>query len=209
MTMYRRFGKRALDLVISASVLSLLSPLLLLIAAAIRASSRGPVFYTQERIGKDGCPFAFVKFRTMVVGAEKIGAGVLCERDDPRVTAIGRWLRRFSLDELPQLFNVLRGDMSVIGPRPGLAYQVQKYTPEQRRRLAVLPGITGWAQVNGRNSLSWDERIRLDVHYIERMSLMLDLRILVRTVRTVLAGGDMLAARDYFREKALGSRERS
>jgi lipopolysaccharide/colanic/teichoic acid biosynthesis glycosyltransferase len=152
-------------------------------------------------------PFQFIKFRTMVVGAEKIGAGILCVKDDPRVTSIGRFLRRFSLDELPQLFNVLRGEMSVIGPRPGLDYQAQKYTPEQRRRLTVLPGITGWAQVNGRNALSWEERIRLDVQYVERLSLGMDIRILFRTARTVVAGGDMLAAKDYFKDKALTSRE--
>jgi lipopolysaccharide/colanic/teichoic acid biosynthesis glycosyltransferase len=205
--MYRTFGKRAFDLVLSVGVLIVLAPLLLVIAIAIKATSRGPVFYTQERIGKDGRPFRFIKFRTMVVGAEKIGAGVLCLQNDPRVSAVGRWLRRFSVDELPQVFNVLRGEMSVIGPRPGLAYQTREYTPHQRRRLTVLPGITGWAQVNGRNSLSWDDRIRLDLEYIDRMSLTMDLRILLRTAKTVLVGGDMLAAKDYFKDKALGTRE--
>ena len=204
---YRAFGKRAFDITLSLVVLILLGPGLLLVALAIKLTSRGPVFYLQERIGKDGVPFQFIKFRTMVVGAEKIGAGILCVKDDPRVTSIGRFLRRFSLDELPQLFNVLRGEMSVIGPRPGLAYQASKYTPEQRRRLTVLPGITGWAQVNGRNALSWDERIRLDVQYVERLSLWKDIRILFRTARTVVAGGDMLAAKDYFKDKALTTRE--
>jgi len=204
---YRAFGKRAFDITLSLVVLILLGPGLLLVALAIKLTSRGPVFYLQERIGKDGVPFQFIKFRTMVVGAEKIGAGILCVKDDPRVTSIGRFLRRFSLDELPQLFNVLRGEMSVIGPRPGLAYQASKYTPEQRRRLTVLPGITGWAQVNGRNALSWDERIRLDVQYVERLSLWMDIRILFRTARTVVAGGDMLAAKDYFKDKALTTRE--
>ena len=201
---YRQFGKRVLDLAISLAVVVLLAPVLAAIAVAIRLTSRGPVFYLQERIGKDGRPFNFIKFRTMVVGAETIGAGILCVAGDPRVTAVGRWLRRFSVDELPQVFNVLRGEMSVIGPRPGLGYQAQKYTPEQARRLTVLPGITGWAQVNGRNSLSWDDRIRLDLEYIDRLSWWLDLRILLRTAKTVLAGGDMLAAKDYFKEKAVG-----
>ena len=204
MKLYRTFGKRLFDVALSLSVLILLAPALIAIALAIKLTSRGPVFYTQERIGKDGRPFPFIKFRTMIVGAEKVGAGILCVRDDPRVTAVGRLLRRFSIDELPQLINVLRGEMSVIGPRPGLAYQAEKYTAEQRRRLAVLPGLTGWAQVNGRNSLTWDERIRYDLEYVERCSLWMDLRIVVRTARTVLAGGDMLAAKDYFNEKAIG-----
>ena len=201
---YRNGGKRALDVAVALAVLALLAPVLAIVALAIKLTSPGPIFYTQERIGRDGRPFRFIKFRTMVVGAEHIGAGVLCLRNDPRVSAIGRWLRRFSLDELPQVFNVLRGEMSIIGPRPGLAYQVVKYTAEQRRRLTVLPGITGWAQVNGRNALSWDDRIRLDLEYIDRMSFVLDVRILARTARTVLIGGDMLAAKDYFNEKALG-----
>jgi lipopolysaccharide/colanic/teichoic acid biosynthesis glycosyltransferase len=204
---YRNIGKRAFDVVLSVLVLILLAPVLVVAALAIKATSRGPIFYTQERVGRGGRPFRFIKFRTMVVGAEKMGAGALCLQNDPRVSAIGRWLRRFSLDELPQVFNVLRGEMSVIGPRPGLDYQAREYTPEQRRRLTVLPGITGWAQVNGRNSLSWDERIRLDLEYIDRMSFVLDLRILIRTAKTVLGGGDMLAARDYFKDKALGTRD--
>ena len=205
--MYRRYGKRALDLAGSLAVLVVLAPLLALAALAIRLTSKGPVFYLQERIGKDGIPFQFIKFRTMIVGAERTGAGILCLQDDPRITGIGRILRRLSLDEIPQLINVLRGEMSLIGPRPGLAYQVKEYTAEQRRRLTVLPGLTGWAQVNGRNSLSWDERIRLDLEYINRLSFLMDLRILVLTVRTVLAGSDMLAAKDYFQEKAVVKRQ--
>jgi lipopolysaccharide/colanic/teichoic acid biosynthesis glycosyltransferase len=201
---YRHGGKRTVDILLSLAVLILLAPLLLLIAIAIKVTSRGPVFYSQDRIGKDGRAFSFIKFRTMIVGAEKVGAGILCLQNDPRVTGIGRWLRRFSFDELPQLFNVLRGEMSVIGPRPGLDYQARKYSPEQRRRLTVLPGITGWAQVNGRNSLTWDERIRFDLQYVDEMSLAMDLRILARTARIVLAGSDMLAAKDYFRDKAIG-----
>ena len=156
-----------------------LSPLIALFALLIKLTSRGPVFYVQERIGKDGVPFRFIKFRTMVVGAETHGAGILCLKNDPRVTAVGRLLRRSSLDELPQLINVLRGEMSVIGPRPGLAYQVKEYTPDQRRRLTVLPGITGWAQVNGRNAITWDERIKRDIEYVERLSPRMDLLVLL------------------------------
>ena len=176
--MYRRFGKRLCDVTLALLTLTVLSPLIALIALLIKLTSRGPVFYVQERIGKDGVPFRFIKFRTMVVGAETHGAGILCLKNDPRVTAVGRLLRRSSLDELPQLINVLRGEMSVVGPRPGLAYQVKEYTPDQRRRLTVLPGITGWAQVNGRNAISWDERIKRDIEYVERVSPRMDLLVL-------------------------------
>jgi lipopolysaccharide/colanic/teichoic acid biosynthesis glycosyltransferase len=202
--LYRRVGKRVLDITLSLAVIGLSMPVLVAIAAAIKLTSKGPIFYTQERIGQHGRPFRFIKFRTMIVNAENVGAGILCLRDDPRVTWIGRWLRRYSVDELPQVLNVLRGEMSIIGPRPGLDYQVQKYTPVQRRRLVVPPGITGWAQVNGRNSLSWDERIRLDLEYVDRVSLLMDLRILARTARTVILGGDMLAAKDYFKDTEMG-----
>ena len=150
-------------------------------------------------------PFRFIKFRTMVVGAETHGAGILCLKDDPRVTAVGRLLRRSSMDELPQLFNVLRGEMSVVGPRPGLAYQVKEYTPEQRRRLTVLPGITGWAQVNGRNAISWDERIKRDIEYVERLSLRMDLLVLRRTLGAIVRSDTLIAEKDHFKEKAAKS----
>jgi lipopolysaccharide/colanic/teichoic acid biosynthesis glycosyltransferase len=204
---YRRYGKRAFDLVLAALAVAFLSPLLGLIALLVKLTSRGPVFYVQERIGRDGVPFPFIKFRTMVVDAEKQGAGILCLKDDPRVTTVGRVLRRYSLDELPQLFNVLRGDMSLIGPRPGLDYQVREYTPFQRRRLSVLPGISGWAQVNGRNAIAWDERIVRDVEYVERLSFTMDLRIIVRTFRAVLASDSLIAEKDYFKAKAAHSSE--
>jgi lipopolysaccharide/colanic/teichoic acid biosynthesis glycosyltransferase len=204
--MYRRFGKRVLDVALGALGLVVLSPLLVLILVLVKLTSRGPVFYVYERIGKDAVPFRFIKFRTMVVGAEERGTGILTLRDDPRVTKVGRVLRRFSLDELPQLWNVLRGDMSLVGPRPGLGFQVEQYTPFQRRRLAVLPGITGWAQVNGRNAISWDERIERDVEYIERLSLFLDLRILVRTLVAVVRSESLFSEKDYFKEKAAQSR---
>jgi lipopolysaccharide/colanic/teichoic acid biosynthesis glycosyltransferase len=203
---YRRFGKRALDLLLSTAVLVALFPFLSLIALLIKLTSSGSVFYVQERIGKDGVPFPFIKFRTMVVGAETRGAGILALRNDPRVTVVGRILRRFSLDELPQLWNVLRGDMSLIGPRPGLAYQVNEYTPFQRRRLTVLPGISGWAQVNGRNAISWDERIKRDVEYIERLSFAMDLHVMFRTLGAVLKADALFAEKDYFKEKVAQSR---
>jgi lipopolysaccharide/colanic/teichoic acid biosynthesis glycosyltransferase len=198
---YRRHGKRVFDLALAVPGLVLLSPLLCLIAVAIKLTSRGPVFFVQERIGRDAVPFPFIKFRTMVVGAESQGAGILCLEDDPRVTRVGRYLRRFSLDEAPQLVNVVRGEMSLIGPRPGLAYQLRGYTPFQRRRLTVLPGITGWAQVNGRNAIAWDQRIVRDVEYVERLSLAMDLRILCRTLRVVLDSDTMIAKADYFKAR--------
>jgi lipopolysaccharide/colanic/teichoic acid biosynthesis glycosyltransferase len=201
-TFYARRGKRVLDLVVSLAALAVLSPLLLLIVAAIKLDSRGCVFYRQERIGRDGRPFGLWKFRSMVVGAEHRGAGILVERDDARITRIGKWIRKLSLDEIPQLFNVVTGDMSIVGPRPGMRYQVELYDAAQRGRLAVRPGVTGWAQVNGRNAIEWPRRIELDLEYIERMTLALDLRIMLRTIPSVLAGGDMIAGRDYWKEKA-------
>ena len=204
---YRRYGKRVFDLALAVPGLVLLSPLLCLIAVAIKLTSRGPVFYVQERIGRNAAPFPFIKFRTMVVGAESQGAGILCLKDDPRVTRVGRFLRRFSLDEAPQLVNVVRGEMSLIGPRPGLAYQLRGYTPFQRRRLTVLPGITGWAQVNGRNAIAWDQRIVRDVEYVERLSFAMDLRILCRTVRVVLDSDSMIAKADYFKTREAQSNE--
>jgi lipopolysaccharide/colanic/teichoic acid biosynthesis glycosyltransferase len=199
---YGRFGKRLLDVMIAGGVVLGLAPLLLLIAALVKLTSRGPVFYVQQRIGRHGRPFPFIKFRTMIVGAERVGAGILCLKDDPRITPVGSLLRRFSLDELPQLINVVRGEMSVIGPRPGLAYQVQEYSEDQRRRLDVLPGITGWAQVNGRNAIPWSERIRFDLEYVDDLTLRMDLRILLRTVKAVLFRENLVAEKDYFKEQA-------
>jgi undecaprenyl phosphate N,N'-diacetylbacillosamine 1-phosphate transferase len=202
---YRRFGKRICDVTLAVLALTALAPFFALVALLIKLTSRGPVFYVQERIGKDGVPFRFIKFRTMVVGAESHGAGILCLKNDPRVTSIGRLLRRSSLDELPQLINVLRGEMSVIGPRPGLAYQVKEYTPEQRRRLSVLPGITGWAQVNGRNAINWDERIKRDLEYVDRMSPRMDLLVLRRTLGAIVRSDTQIAEKDHFKEKAAKS----
>jgi lipopolysaccharide/colanic/teichoic acid biosynthesis glycosyltransferase len=179
---------RALDVVLAAALLVVLAPLLALSALAIRLESRGPVFYRQLRVGRDGEPFELWKLRTMVPGAESMGAGIYVVEGDPRITRTGRLLRRFSLDELPNLVNVLRGEMSIVGPRPTVQEQVDRYTDRQRRRLEVRPGITGWAQINGRTSLPWPERIELDVWYVEHRSLRLDLRILARTARMLATG---------------------
>jgi lipopolysaccharide/colanic/teichoic acid biosynthesis glycosyltransferase len=179
---------RALDLAIAGLLIVLTAPLLGLAALAIKLESRGPVFYRQRRVGKDGRQFELLKLRTMVPGAESMGAGIYVLEGDPRITRTGRLLRRFSLDELPNLVNVLQGDLAVVGPRPTVQEQVDGYTERQRRRLEVKPGITGWAQINGRTSLPWPERIELDVWYVEHRSLRLDLRILARTARLLATG---------------------
>jgi lipopolysaccharide/colanic/teichoic acid biosynthesis glycosyltransferase len=157
-------------------------------ALAIKLEDGGPVLYRQRRVGLGGEEFELLKLRTMVVGAEGRGAGLAVNEGDPRITRAGRVLRRLSLDELPQLWNVLRGDMSVIGPRPTLRYQVERYTERQSRRLDIKPGLTGWAQVHGRAALPWEERIELDVWYVEHRSPRLDLRILLRTPRALFGG---------------------
>jgi lipopolysaccharide/colanic/teichoic acid biosynthesis glycosyltransferase len=179
---------RALDLAIAGVLLVVTAPLLGLGALAIKLESRGAVFYRQRRIGKDGRPFELIKLRTMVPGAESMGAGIYVLEGDPRITRVGRLLRRFSLDELPNLVNVLRGELAIVGPRPTVQEQVDRYTERQRRRLEVRPGITGWAQINGRTSLPWPERIELDVWYVEHRSLRLDLEILARTARLLATG---------------------
>jgi lipopolysaccharide/colanic/teichoic acid biosynthesis glycosyltransferase len=168
--------------------LALASPFLAVSALAIKLDDRGPVLYRQRRVGRDGSEFELVKLRTMVVGAEKQGAGWAVNRGDPRITRVGRVLRRLSFDELPQLWNVVRGDMSLIGPRPTLKYQVDRYTDHQRRRLDVKPGITGWAQIHGRAALPWEERIELDVWYVEHRSPWVDVRILLRTPLALFGG---------------------
>ncbi len=180
--------RRAFDVVVAAAALALTAPVLALALAAIRLESRGHPIYRQRRIGKDGAPFDVLKLRTMVAGAESMGSGLAVNEGDPRITRVGAVLRRFSIDELPNLVNVLRGDMAIVGPRPTVPVQVEQYTDRQRGRLAVRPGITGWAQVNGRTSLPWDERIELDLWYIEHRSWRLDLQILLRTAAIVLGG---------------------
>ena len=179
---------RAADVAIAGSALVLASPLLALAALAIKLEDGGPVLYRQTRVGRDGTDFELLKLRTMVVGAETIGAGLSVNRGDARITRTGRLLRKLSLDELPQLWNVVRGEMSVIGPRPTLRYQVEQYDERQRHRLDVKPGITGWAQVNGRASLPWADRIELDMWYVEHRSALVDLRILARTPFALFSG---------------------
>ena len=179
---------RALDIVLAAVALIVLSPLLAVAAVAIRLESRGTVIYRHRRIGRHGEPFELLKLRTMVQGAENMGAGLYIEDRDSRITRTGRLLRRFSLDELPNLVNVLLGDLALVGPRPTVSEQVEAYTERQRRRLEVRPGITGWAQVNGRASLPWPERIELDIWYVEHRSLALDLRIIARTIKLLVTG---------------------
>jgi len=179
---------RTLDVVGAGLGLALASPVLAAAAVAIRLEDGGPVIYRQRRVGHEGRDFDLLKLRTMVVGAETQGAGWAVNRGDPRITKVGRALRRLSLDELPQLWNVVRGDMSLIGPRPTLRYQVDQYTPRQRRRLEIKPGLTGWAQVNGRTKLPWNERIELDLWYVENRSPWLDLKILARTPLALFTG---------------------
>jgi lipopolysaccharide/colanic/teichoic acid biosynthesis glycosyltransferase len=166
----------------------LASPILALAALATKLEDGGPVLYRQMRVGRDGVDFELLKLRTMVVGAETMGAGLSVDQGDSRITRTGRLLRKLSLDELPQLWNVVRGEMSVIGPRPTLRYQVEQYDDRQRHRLDVKPGITGWAQVNGRAALPWADRIELDVWYVEHRTAALDLRILARTPLALFRG---------------------
>jgi lipopolysaccharide/colanic/teichoic acid biosynthesis glycosyltransferase len=180
--------RRAFDVVVSGLALVLTSPVLAAAIVAIRLETPGHPIYRQRRIGMDGRPFDVLKLRTMVAGAESMGSGLAVNEGDPRITRVGAVLRRFSIDELPNLVNVLRGDMAIIGPRPTVPVQVEQYTERQRGRLAVRPGITGWAQVNGRTSLPWNERIELDLWYIEHRSWRLDLQILARTAAIVLGG---------------------
>jgi lipopolysaccharide/colanic/teichoic acid biosynthesis glycosyltransferase len=179
---------RTADVAIAGTSLLVASPLLGLAALAVKLDGRGPVLYRQTRVGKGGADFELVKLRTMVVGAETMGAGYAINEGDARITRVGRLLRRLSLDELPQFWNVIRGDMSVIGPRPTLRYQVERYDAQQARRLEVKPGITGWAQIHGRAALPWAKRIELDVWYVEHRSAWLDLKILARTPLALFGG---------------------
>jgi lipopolysaccharide/colanic/teichoic acid biosynthesis glycosyltransferase len=188
---------RAADLAIAAVGLTLLSPFLLAAAIAIKLESRGPVLYRQRRVGKDGLIFDLFKLRTMRQGADPVGVGTAVTADDPRVTRTGRFLRRYSLDELPNLINVLRGEMRIVGPRATLPAQVELYTPRQLRRLDLRPGVTGWAQIHGRAGIPWEERIELDVWYVEHRSLWLDLKILAKTPAALLGGAGSVAVDPY------------
>jgi lipopolysaccharide/colanic/teichoic acid biosynthesis glycosyltransferase len=180
--------QRALDLAIALPATVITAPVIAVLALAIRFESAGHPIYTQTRAGKDGRRFQIYKLRTMVRGAEFTGAGLAIQEGDDRITRTGQLLRRYSLDELPNLWNVVRGDMSIVGPRPTLPVQVEQYSQRQRGRLAVKPGLTGWAQINGRASLPWTDRIELDLWYVEHRTLALDLRIIARTLGMVLTG---------------------
>lgn len=192
-TIYERYVKRALDVSLSGAALVVLSPLMLATAAAVKLDSKGPVLFCQQRLGLHGEPFTMYKFRSMKDGAEHTGSGVYSEQGDPRVTKVGRVIRAASIDELPQLINILKGDMSIIGPRPPLTYHpwpIEAYTVEQRHMFDVRPGVTGWAQVNGRKGVEWHKRIEMNVWYTEHVSFSLDAKILFMTVFKVLANAD-------------------
>ena len=185
--------KRILDIIFSLLGLIILSPILLIVAIAIKIESKGPVIFKQKRIGKNGKVFNIYKFRSMVVGAEKMGSGVYSKKDDNRVTKVGKFIRMTSIDELPQLVNILRGEMSIIGPRPVLTYhpwKYEEYTDEQLKRFNVRPGVTGWAQDHGRKDVEWHERIKLDIYYVENISFWLDLKIFFKTIFQVLSMRD-------------------
>lgn len=191
--MYQRYLKRTIDIFISLITLILLSWLYLIIAVLIKINSKGPVIFKQERLGKGGKVFSIYKFRSMCVGAEQTGSGVYSGKGDARVTRIGRIIRATSLDELPQLINILRGDMSLIGPRPPLTYhpwRLEEYTDRQLRMFEVRPGITGWAQVNGRKEVEWHKRIELNVWYVDHVSFLLDVKILFMTFFKVVTNAD-------------------
>ena len=178
--------KELFDRTLSLLVLVILSPIFLIIVVLIKLDTSGPAFFIQMRVGKNGIPFKSIKFRTMIQRATETGLGINIQQDDERITRVGKFLRTWSLDELPQIINVLKGDMSIVGPRPTLQYQVALYNDFQRKRLLVKPGITGWAQVNGRNAISWEQRIQLDVWYVENWSLWLDFKIMLKTIKVVI-----------------------
>ncbi len=186
---FQRMLKRSIDIVFAVLLIALLSPFMVVIALLIKLEDHGPVLFKQERLGKDGKVFVLYKFRTMIVNAEKVGLGIFLEERDPRITRIGKWLRELSLDELPQLFNILRGDMSFVGPRPPLPFFPKRYDEYEewvKKRFTVRPGITGWAQVNGRNLIDWYDRFKLDVWYVDHWSLWLDTKIVFLTILKIL-----------------------
>lgn len=188
--------KRIIDFILSLVLLMLLSPLLIITAVFIKIDSRGPIIFRQPRIGKEGKIFKVWKFRTMVDNAEKMGTGLATAEKDPRITRIGKVLRKTSVDELPQLVNVLKADMSFIGPRPAPVQHLEKYNKLERQRLNVLPGITGWAQVNGRNKLTWPERIEKDIWYVNNTSILLDIKIILKTVKVILLSEGVYSGRN-------------
>ncbi len=195
-------SKRCFDLIVTTFGIIIISPLLLIIALAVKLSSRGPIIFQQIRSGLDCKPFTAYKFRTMVEGAEHIGLGYEVAENDSRITKVGKFLRDTSLDELPQLFNILKGEMSLIGPRPTIPSEVAKFTERQKMRQQAKPGISGWAQVNGRNLLSWDEKIELDIWYVENWSFLLDLKILWKTIFVLLKRDELYGQDGISRAKS-------
>jgi undecaprenyl phosphate N,N'-diacetylbacillosamine 1-phosphate transferase len=204
----RKSIKNILDKIAALCAIVLLSPVFLILAILIKLDSSGQVFFVQERVGKNGVLFQSIKFRSMVDRAFEKGLGSNIKQDDERITRMGKFLRTWSLDELPQIINVLSGDMSIVGPRPTLPYQVDLYDDFQRRRLLVKPGITGWAQVNGRNAISWEQRIKLDVWYVDNWSLRLDALILAKTI-TVVIRKEGLYGKDGVNDDFLSSKKDS
>lgn len=202
--------KRSLDLSIAFVLLILISPILLIISILIKFTSRGPVFFVQRRIGKDMKEFDMYKFRTMIINAEKIGTGLFSYQDDPRVTFLGKLLRKLSLDELPQLINIIKGDMSCVGPRPPVTYElgnIKDFPEDLKKRFSVLPGVTGHAQINGRNDLSWEEKISLDLEYIgiyKKIGVLIDLKIILVTLyKIILMEGSYEKRSNFYKDKSL------
>ncbi len=195
MTRFTIIFKYLFDKVVSLIALVILLPLFLVVAVLIKIDSKGPVFFMQERVGKNGKIFKTFKFRTMIAGADEKTKGVYIDKENPYVTKMGKFLRRSGIDELPQVINVLKGDMSFVGPRPTLEYQIKKYNDFQKKRLLMKPGITGWALINGRNMLTWPERIKLDVWYVEHWSFWLDIKILFKTIWVVARGEGLYASK--------------
>lgn len=196
--------KRILDVIISLFGLIILSPLLLMVAIAIKLESNGPAIFEQERLGLDGEVFKIYKFRSMCVGAEKQGSGQYSFTGDPRVTKVGKFIRATSIDEFPQFINILKGDMSIIGPRPTLTYHpwpLEEYTEKQRRRFTVRPGVTGWAQINGRKDVLWERRMEFDVEYVDNLSLTLDIKIFLKTIIKVFTMQDNVNVGDTVKKK--------
>jgi undecaprenyl phosphate N,N'-diacetylbacillosamine 1-phosphate transferase len=184
-----QYIKRILDIILGIITLILLSPIMIITSVLIRIDSKGPIIFKQQRVGKDGKHFTIYKFRTMVENAEKMGTGLDSYENDTRVTKIGKFLRNSSLDEFPQLFNILKGDMSFVGPRPPVTYHPYKYDDypvDAKRRFEVRPGVTGYAQVNGRNELSWEEKFKYDLYYVDKVCLLLDLKIFILTIFKVI-----------------------
>lgn len=206
-----KFFKRTADIIISLLALIILSPVLLITALAIKIESRGPIIFKQDRLGKGAKVFKIYKFRSMCVGAEHTGSGVYSGKGDARVTKIGRIIRATSIDELPQLINILKGDMSLIGPRPPLTYHpwpVEEYTQEQLKMFSVRPGVTGWAQVNGRKDVEWNRRIELNCWYTENISFMLDLKIFFISIFKVFTNADNENTKETAVKKSPAASER-